>query len=102
MRVHVRARARSRVRISTHRQRGQLEALRGDLSRAVDLTAGGGKIELKDVLKRIAGKGLVAGTYGACLKEAMERGGDVIGAYKACQKQFNLAADYRDVWGVPS
>jgi len=72
------------------------------LSRAVDLTAWGGKIEQKDILKGIAGKGLIPGTYGACLKDAIERGGDVIGAYKECQKKFDLAAAYRDVWGVPA
>jgi len=71
------------------------------LSRAVDLTAWGGKIEQKDVLKAIAGKGLIPGTYGACLKEAIERGGDVIGAYKACQQQFDIAGSYRGAWGVP-
>jgi len=89
-----------RVRTSIHRQ-GQLAALRADLSRAVDLTAWGGKVEYKDILRRIAGKGLITGTYGACLKEAIERGGDVIGAYKACQKKFNIAGGYSRAWGVP-
>jgi len=89
------------VRIRIHR-RGQLDPLRGELSRAVDLTAWGGKIEQKDVLKKVAGKGLVPGPCGACLKEAMERGGDVIGAYKRCQKEFDLARQYREIWGVPT
>jgi len=101
MRVRVRARARSRVRRHIHRV-AELKQMRGELSRAVDLTAWGGKVFVKDHLKRIAGKGIVSNTYGACLKEAITRGGDVIGAYRECQKKFELGKKYRDLWEVPT
>jgi len=102
----MRVRVRTRVRIHTRRRHvhrvAELKQMRQDLSQAVDLTAWGGKVFVKDHLKRVAGKGIIPNTYGSCLKEAIMRGGAVIEAYRECQKKFNLGATYRELWEVPT
>jgi len=100
-RIRVRVRIHTRGRREIHRV-AELKKMREDLSKAVDMTAWGGKVFTKDHLKRIAGKGIVPGTYGACLKAAIEAGGDVIGAYKKCQADFDIGSRYRDLWEVPT
>jgi len=102
MRVRIRTRVRIHTRGRRHIHRvAELREMRGALSEAVDLTAWGGKVFVKDHLKRVAGKGILPNTYGACLKEAITKGGNVIGAYKECQKKFDIGKKYRDIWEVP-
>ena len=94
-----RRRVRVRVRVRIHRQLG---GLRARLSEVVDKEVWGGQIGRKDVLRAITGKGLVAGTYGACLRECMQQGGDVKGCYQDCQQAHNIAQRFMDAWDMPS
>jgi len=102
----MRVRVRTRVRIHTRRRHvhrvAELKQMRQDLSQAVDLTAWGGKVLVKDHLKRVAGKGIIPNTYGSCLKEAITRGGAVIEAYREYQKEFEIGKKYRDLYEVPA
>ena len=93
------ARRRVRVRVHVHRQLG---GLRQRLSEVVDKEVWGGQVGRKDVLRAITGKGLVPGTYAACLKECMQQGGDVKGCYRDCQQAHSIAKRFLDAWDMPS